>query len=152
MDTILENMDWAGNWFGHEPSIRVPLIMADFRAQPLGLRTSALALNIDVAPTILSVASLSAPARMQGSDLPQLLDPEQALRWRSEFLYEHLVDHPHIPKTEGLIGKRYRYMRYFRGADSFEQVFDLETDPDELKTWRMSLRRLWPNCANGRAV
>jgi arylsulfatase A-like enzyme len=123
----------GGKWYGHEPSIRVPLIMADFRAQPFGLRTSALALNIDVAPTILSVAGLPAPARMQGSDLRQLLDPEQALRWRSEFLYEDLFDHPKAPKTEGLVGNRYKYMRYFRGADSFEQVFDLETDPDERK-------------------
>jgi arylsulfatase A-like enzyme len=121
----------GGKWYGHEPSIRVPLIMANFRAQPLGLRTSALALNIDVAPTILSFAGLPAPARMQGSDLRQLLDPEQALRWRSEFLYEHLFEHPKAFKTEGLVGNRYKYMRYFRGADSFEQVFDLKTDPDE---------------------
>lgn len=123
----------GGKWFGHEPSIRVPFIMADFRAQALGLRSSALALNIDVAPTILSFAGLPAPARMQGSDLRQLLDPEQALRWRSDFLYEHLVENWEIPKTEGVVGNRYKYMRYFRGADSFEQVFDLETDPDELK-------------------
>ena len=123
----------GGKWYGYEPSIRVPLIMADFRAQPLGLRTRALALNIDVAPTIISFAGLPAPARMQGSDLRQLLDPERASRWRSEFFYEHLLDHPQIPKTEGLVGTRLKYMRYFRDADSFEQVFDLETDPEELK-------------------
>ena len=123
----------GGKWYGHEPSIRVPLIMADFRTKPFGLRTSALALNIDVAPTIISFAGLLPPARMQGSDLRQLLDLEQALHWRAEFLYEHLLDHPKIPKTEGLVGNRLKYMRYFRDADSFEQLFDLETDPEELK-------------------
>src|SRR5262245_15795614 len=50
----------ADKWFGHEPSIRVPLIIKDARrlVGAAGRMVDALALNVDIAPTILSLAGV----------------------------------------------------------------------------------------------
>jgi len=129
----------ADKWFGHDPSIRVPLVITDFRRPAEAMRRiDALALNIDVAPTILSLAGVPAPARMQGRDLSPWLTGVPAPSWRQDFLYENLFEHPGIPKSEGVAGGRYKYMRYWRGQDQYEELFDLATDPLELHNLTMS--------------
>lgn len=130
---------FAGKWYGSEPSVRVPLVLFDPRdGGPRGMRVSEIALNIDIAPTILSIAGVARPAAMQGEDLTRLVSGE-AESWRTDFFYENLwppTARPHIPSTEGVIGERYKYMRYFSlrkpGEIIFEEMYDLNHDPDEL--------------------
>jgi len=124
----------AGKWYGHEESIRVPLVVYDPRL-PERLRGQVreeMALNIDIAPTFLSMAGLAVPETMQGRDLAPLMKNEQP-EWRDEFFYEHLFDHKTIPKSEGVVTKRYKYMRYFEQAPVYEELYDLKTDPFEEK-------------------
>ena len=113
----------------------MPLIITDFRrSASAGAKfVSELALNIDIAPTILALAGIDRPKGMQGRELTALLAGEPVEGWRDDFLYEHLFEHSGIPKTEGVVGRRNKYMRYFRDADSFEQVFDIEHDPLEAR-------------------
>ena len=123
----------GGKWYGHEESIRVPFILYDPRlpAEQRGQIKDEMVLNIDVGPTLLSLGGLLIPARMQGEDVTTLLRQEPA-RWRQDFLYEHLFDHPCIHKSEGLVEKRYKLLRYIEQDPPFEQLYDLERDPLEL--------------------
>jgi len=124
----------AGKWFMYEESIRVPLIVRDPRvpAAARGRQVDAMALNIDVAPTILALAGLDAPDAMQGRSLASWLrggSPD----WRKEFFYEHTFDfRDRIPPCEGVRTTRYKYIRYVNADPVHESLFDLEQDPHEL--------------------
>jgi arylsulfatase A-like enzyme len=127
----------ADKWYPFEESIRVPLIVVDPRmpAAERGAANDALALNVDLAATILAAAGVSAPPRMQGRDLaPLYLGGSPAgMRppWRTEFFYEHptITNIERIPSSEALVRKDIKYIvwpDYGR-----EQLFDLVQDPGE---------------------
>lgn len=131
---------FAGKWYGSDPSIRVPMILYDPRTEsPEATALDDMVLNIDIAPTILSIAGTEVPAGMQGADMTRLLiDDSQS--WRTEFLYEHLwksSDRYYIPSTEGLVTQDYKYMKYFpnREIDNviFEELYDRNMDIHETK-------------------
>ena len=128
-----------GKWYGHEESIRVPLIIYDPRQPQQQKIIEEMALNIDLAPTILSWADVEVPQQMQGSRLQPLLSGK-ATAWRSEFFYEHLYESggAYIPKTVGVVNASWKYMRYFNGSTSgkavvYEELFDVGTDHHEQK-------------------
>src|SRR5690606_5839893 len=56
----------AGKWYGHEESIRVPLIVFDPRLPQAqrGTERQEMALNIDLAPSFLNWAGLTVPDTM----------------------------------------------------------------------------------------
>ena len=120
-------------WYGYEESIRVPLIVHDPRlpAARRGQVRDEMALNIDIAPTLLSLAGVPVPARMQGTSLIPLLH-DRRVDWREDFLFEHLFTHDRIPRSDGVIGDRYKYLRYVDEQPVYEQLFDAEKDPDEV--------------------
>jgi arylsulfatase A-like enzyme len=124
----------AGKWYGQEESIRVPLIIYDPRLpqSQRGATIDQISLNIDIAPTILSAAGLRVPAGMQGESLLPLARGETAA-WRQDFYYDHLVDIKTIPKCEGVVSKRWKYMRYAEADPVYEQLFDLKEDPQETR-------------------
>jgi arylsulfatase A-like enzyme len=121
----------AGKWFMHEESIRTPLVVYDPRQprETRGKRREEMALNIDIAPTLLSYAGVKAP-NMQGRDLTGLVSGEN-VPWRNEWFYEHLFEHDWIPKTEGVRSQTHKYTRYIDTTPRFEELFDLERDPLE---------------------
>jgi arylsulfatase A-like enzyme len=123
---------FAGKWYAHEVSIRVPMIVADPRLpnERHGVRRAEMALNIDVAPTILSAAGVEMPARMQGQSLAPLLAGDSP-EWRHEFFYEHHFNHPRIPKSEGVRTERWKYMRFVASQPLYEEMYDLAADPLE---------------------
>ena len=121
----------AGKWYGHEESIRVPLIIYDPREENKlrGKTSDHIALNIDVAPTILSLAGLKAPADMQGVDLMRLAAGEDDII-RKDFFYEHtFMGSPGIPKVEGVVSREMKYMKFIE--HNFEELYDLRADPLE---------------------
>lgn len=121
----------AGKWYGHEESIRVPLIIYDPRDENKlrGKASDHIALNIDVAPTILSLARVKAPADMQGVDLMRLAAGEKHLI-RKDFFYEHtFMGSPGIPKVEGVVSREMKYMKFIE--HNFEELYDLKADPLE---------------------
>jgi len=52
--------------------------------------------------------------------------------WRSDFLYEHRFDNKDIPKSQGVRGSRWVYARFDEQEPVYEQLFDLQTDPQQL--------------------
>jgi arylsulfatase A-like enzyme len=122
----------AGKWYGHEESIRVPLIIYDPRlpGDLRGQRRHEMTLNIDIAPTILDIAGVTIPESMQGRSLTSLTRGK-SLPWRDEFFYEHRFEHGAVKKSEGVITRRYKYLRYIDSTPVFEELYDLETDAYE---------------------
>lgn len=123
----------AGKWLMHEESIRVPLIVHDPRLESRhwGKRLGQLALNIDLAPTMLASAGLTAPPTMQGRNLYSLIRGETS-GWRSDFFYEHhFTARGWIPPVEGVRTERWKYTRYLGTRPEFEELYDLEKDPLE---------------------
>lgn len=120
----------ADKWFMHEESIRVPLIIADPRGQSRrGIACSAMAMNIDIAPTLLDLAGVRDRPHMQGRSLQPLLREPQLAQWRSEFFYEHRFRYNGwIPATEGIRTKDWKYTRYIDESPVFEELFDLSKD------------------------
>ncbi|MBN1127247.1 MAG: sulfatase [Sedimentisphaerales bacterium] len=123
----------AGKWYPYEESIRVPLVVYDPRlpTRLQGRRRSEWALNIDLAPTVLSMAGVDVPDRMQGQDLSPLLAGKQPT-WRSDFYYDHRVAISTIPQCEALVTERYKYIRYTQSEPLHEELFDLKNDPHEI--------------------
>lgn len=115
----------------HEPSIRVPLLMEcpSLIAKPTVI--DRMALNIDLAPTILDAAGLSAPPSLQGRSLLPLLSGRPA-PWRTEFAYVYFWEReaPQTPTILGLRTEKYSYMQYHGVWDRFE-LYDLEQDPHQ---------------------
>lgn len=120
----------AGKWFGHEESIRVPLFIYDPRDEAVSGKVEKIALNIDIAPTILGYADIEIPMEMQGIDLVKLVKGEIADR--KEFFYEHTFDgSPKLPKVEGVVSPTLKYMYYLEHG--YEELFDLKKDPHEIQ-------------------
>jgi arylsulfatase A-like enzyme len=124
-----------GKWLPHEPSIRVPLIMADPRTgvEKHGLVCEQMVLNIDLAPTFVAMAGGTAPEEMQGLDVTPLLRGEPT-EWRQEWFYEHSwTAEGRIAPSEALRTGRWKLVRYTGETPVVEQLFDLQADPGEEK-------------------
>lgn len=119
-------------WQMNEESLRIPLILFDPKAvnHHRGKVRNEMALNIDVAPTLLELAGLSPHPMMQGRSLLPLLR-NQDIDWRTEFFCEHLFDRSDIPKSEGVRTEGWKYIRYFEQQPVHEELYDLSDDPHE---------------------
>jgi len=133
----------ADKWYPYEEAIRVPLIVRDPRAPETrqGRTSAALALNVDLAPTLLAAAGVDAPTTMQGRDLTPWLRGAAVTDWRTEYFYEHPVIRSvdFIPSSEALVTPALKFIRWpdhpVTGDDVpghvVEELFDLATDPRE---------------------
>lgn len=124
----------ADKWYPYEQALRVPLVVRDPRTSRAqrGATPQELALNIDVAPTIIQAAGLTAPTIMQGRDLAEAYLKPRGDRWRNEFFYEHptVTSRARIPSSQGVIRRDWKYVTYPEWQ--YEQLFDLKADPMEL--------------------
>lgn len=123
----------ADKWYPYEESIRVPLIVRDPRMarERRGGTNDDFTLNVDLAPTILSAAAVTAPKNMQGRDIAPLYLTAAKPAWRSEFFYEHgiIKNADFIPASEALVRKDTKYL--FWPDFKHEELFDLRADPFE---------------------
>jgi N-acetylglucosamine-6-sulfatase len=119
----------------YEESIRMPLLVRYPRMIKAGTAPDEIALNIDLAPTLLSVAGASAPGDMQGRSLAPLLKGEK-VKWRDSFLIECYSDRV-FPRMERMGYKaarngRWKYIHYLE-LEGMDELYDLKTDPYEMK-------------------
>jgi len=121
----------SGKWLMHEESIRVPLIVR-YPKLPAGMsgkRLDGMALNIDIAPTLVDFAGGKVPAQMDGRSLKPLLTGAP-VKWRDSFFYEHHYHHGgRIPRSEGVRTARWSYITYFDVSPKYEELYDLRRDP-----------------------
>jgi len=114
----------------YEESLRIPLVIGGADLAPR--RVSAMALNLDLAPTALDLAGLPVPAEMQGRSLAKLLRGEP-LRPRESFLYEYRQESflPVVPDIQAVRTAGRKYVTY-PDRPSEVELYDLLTDPNEL--------------------
>lgn len=120
-----------GKWYGYEESIRVPLFIYDpiLPDKIKQYKAPQIALNIDIAPTILAMAGVKAPKTMQGVDLISLL--EKKIPERKDFFYQYyFLGGPQLPREEGVVTKNFKYMNYIE--HNYEELFDIKHDPHEI--------------------
>ena len=121
---------FAGKWSHFDESLRVPMVVYDPRAAgSAGVTEDAIALNVDVAPTILGLAGVDAEAAPAGAGLA-LTSP--VFGEREGFYCEHRMRHPDIPQWEGYRTREFKYVRYAGQTEGAELLYDLVADPDEL--------------------
>jgi arylsulfatase A-like enzyme len=132
---FLGERGFSGKWVHYEESLRVPLIIVDpgLPTAQRGRTVDALAVNVDLAPTIVEWAGLPREEKHQGRSLVALVRGEKVTSWRTDFFCEHLFVHPEIPKWEGVRDQRYVYARYFDQKPAYEYLHDLREDPQELR-------------------
>jgi arylsulfatase A-like enzyme len=138
-----DNGFFLGEWqrfdkrFMHEPSIRVPLLV---RYPPMikpGTVKTDMALNVDFAPTLVSLAGAKSPTPMHGRSLTELFAAEKK-PWRDAWYYEYFEfpDKSHnVVKHRGVRTDKYKYIHYYEPPfvkwEQEYELYDLEKDPDE---------------------
>ena len=133
----LGDRGFAGKWTHYEQSLRVPLIVYDPRLPKAkgGRVISQIALNSDLASTLIRLSGLPAPAAHTGRSLVPLIRGVELTDWRTDFLCEFLAVPRTIPRWEGVRDTDWVYARYYvDGPDKppFEFLHDLKNDPDQL--------------------
>lgn len=132
---FLGERGFSGKWVHYEESLRVPLIIVDpqLPKELQGRTADAMAVNVDLAPTIVDWAELPREEKHQGRSLVALVRGEKVASWRTDFFCEHLFVHPEIPRWEGVRGERYVYARYLDQKPAYEYLHDLQQDPQEIR-------------------
>jgi len=120
-----------------ELSMRIPMIVRYPPTVRPGSQIDALCLNLDVAPTILDMASGPLPAPVQGASLKELMAGGDDARWRKSFLYEYYFDNIQrnmiIPDLVCVRGVRYKYIdNTYLGNTDRDELYDLQRDPGEM--------------------
>jgi N-acetylglucosamine-6-sulfatase len=119
----------------YEESIRMPLLIRYPKAIKGGVVRDEFALNIDLAPTLLELAGVSAPVAMEGRSLVPLLKGAKT-QWRKSFLVEYYSDKvfPRVLKMgyKAVRNERWKYIHYFE-LEGMDELYDLKADPYEMK-------------------
>ena len=141
-DTLLIYMGDNGYMWGehglidkramYEGSIRVPMIA--HCPSLFGKRTvEQMALNLDIAPTVLDAAGVKPAPGMQGRSLLPLAQGKST-EWRTEFLYEYAweQDFPYTPSIAGLRTESHSLMHY-PGTWDIPELYDNQKDPQQIR-------------------
>ena len=116
----------------HEPSIRVPMMIRYPKRIPAGTVRDEMALDIDITPTILDLAGVPIPERMQGKSLVPLAKAEDP-HFREDWYYQY-YEWPNgesVRPCRGIRTERYKFIEYTMDPREYE-MYDLQTDPGEL--------------------
>jgi arylsulfatase A-like enzyme len=118
--------------FMYEESLRMPFLVRWPAGIKRGTTSTAIGLNVDVAPTLLEAAGLPVPPDMQGRSLLPVLRGKPPADWRTSMYYRYYHD-PGNHNTRAHYGVRTltHKLIHFWKKDQWE-LFDLGTDPDEL--------------------
>lgn len=134
-----DNGFFLGEWqrfdkrFMHEVSARVPLL---WRGPGVAANSSSakIAINADIAPTLLDIAGVKPTAKMHGRSFAPLLKGETPADWRKDWLYEYYeFPGPHSVKpNRGVADERFKFIHYHTDPVEYE-LYDLQNDPQEIK-------------------
>lgn len=148
---FLGDHGWFDKRFMYEESLRMPLLLSYPRRLPAGGVYEGITTNVDLAPTILEVAGVPAPAWMQGrsfwGDLVGEAAAGHGLEPPAEGMYYRYWEnddvHHHAPAHYGYRTSRYKIIYFYNdglglpgtGPSTYPgewELYDLERDPEEL--------------------
>jgi N-acetylglucosamine-6-sulfatase len=121
---------WADKFAAYEESIRVPLVIRYPPLVPSAQQDARLVSNIDLAPTFADVGGAPIPAAVNGHSLVPMLADASA-PWREDLLVEY-VQQPFTPIPDYGVVVHDSGWKYILNGGSFEELYDLTTDPLEL--------------------
>jgi arylsulfatase A-like enzyme len=125
---------WFDKRFMYEESMKTPVVMRYPGVVKPGTSVNEMIVNIDFAPTVLTLAGLPVPADMQGTSFLDLVKTGEAENWRKAAYY-HYYEYPephHVSPHFGIRTNQYKLIRFYGPADAWE-LYNLKTDPTEMK-------------------
>lgn len=124
---------WFDKRFMYEESMKTPVVMRYPGVVKPGTTVNEMIVNIDFAPTILSIAGVKVPEAVQGKSFLPLLQPGRKNDWRKA-VYYHYYEYPEPHRVSPHFGIRtgqYKLIRFYGPADAWE-LYDLKKDPSEM--------------------
>ena len=131
---FLGDHGWFDKRWMYEESLRTPLIVRWPGVVKPGSRNSDLVMNLDLAETFLDIAGSTKPASMQGESIVPLLRGSTPRNWRDAIYYQYF-EYPGwhaVRRQYGVRTQRYKLIHYYEVGEW--ELFDLEKDPEELKS------------------
>ncbi len=135
-NTIVIYTSDQGYWLGQhgmydkrlilEPAIRMPFLIRYPSVVKPGGMCASLCVNVDLAPTLLELAGLGVPERMQGHSFVEMLKgKDEPANWRKSSLYSYWsIGSKHY----GIRTSRYTYLK----INEHVELFDRLPDPEQL--------------------
>jgi arylsulfatase A-like enzyme len=115
----------------YDESLRIALLVR-VPGGPAGQTVDAMALNIDIAPTLLDLAGVPVPKDMQGRSLRPLLNGKTPDDWRKSYFYEYYKEANYAVPTNFAIRTEDAKLILYPGHDDWTEMFDLKSDPYEM--------------------
>ncbi len=127
---------WYDKRWMYEESLRMPLLVSWPEHVAKGIEVEALTQNIDFAPTLLELAGVKVPADVHGASLVPFLQGDRPADWRDAIYYHYYESHAvhMVPAQFGVRTARYKLVRYYEPQWNAWELFDLEKDPQELRS------------------
>jgi arylsulfatase A-like enzyme len=116
----------------HEESVRVPMFVHSPLLPVKGAKSEALVSSLDVFPTILDYAGVTAPVQLMGKSLRSILNAPESATVR-ECVFTECVGPPENRVGTGHRMVRTDHFKYMLSTDDEEAFFDLRTDSYEMK-------------------
>lgn len=137
----------------YEETARIPMVIRYPALIQAGSQEDHLAINIDLAPTVLELAGETPGEELQGESLVPLFAGEPS-QWRTSFLIEHHTDPEDYLRSSpdtadrpdtvvskfvrmmnmgyrAVRGERYKYIQY-TDLEGMDELYDLQADPYEM--------------------
>jgi len=127
---------WFDKRWVFEESLSTPLLVRWPGVIAPGSVNKEIVSNLDFAETILDLAGAPIPAVMQGKSLVPIFKGQTPADWRKSFYYQYFeFPEPHQVRPHyAVITDRYKLVKYFGTDDNYSELFDLQTDPHEMKS------------------
>ncbi len=118
----------------YEESLQMACLVSYPKAIEPSIEVDNLAMNIDIAPTLLDYAGVKAPRDMQGESMRPILEQRKGAdkKWRKSAYYQYF-EYPRWHRVQphyGVRTERYKLIHYYYNIDTWE-LFDLHKDPNE---------------------
>lgn len=126
---------WFDKRWIFEESLRTPLLVRWPGVVRPGATSRQIVSNLDFAETFLDAAGVPVPVGMQGLSLVPLLKGQAPTSWRNAFYY-HYYEYPEPHRVRphyGVVTERYKLVHFYLPDLDEWELFDLQTDPHELK-------------------
>ncbi len=119
--------------FMYEESLHMPFVIRYPGKIKPGTVVNDIVSNIDFAPTILEMAGVPIPEKVQGCSFFSNLKGETASDWRQS-MYYHYYEYPYYHRVQphyGIRNQRYKLIHFYYSMDAWE-FYDLKNDPSEM--------------------
>jgi len=128
---------WFDKRFMYEECQRMPLVIRYPKAIKAGSVSSAIAMNVDFAPTLLDFAGVDIPEDIQGQSLRTILENggKTPADWRKAAYY-HYYEYPaehSVKRHYGIRTADFKLIHFYNDVDEWE-MYDLKNDPSELNS------------------